>query len=84
MVTRSLCIPLREKNLQHVNALAIPNRNCLIGDNTELPDQPSCPDQMDPNSQVQSEPSESVPTATPRRSGMVIRPPRALKDYVLH
>lgn len=54
-------------------------------ENPDWPDQLSSPDNYhkDPNPQEQSEAMESVPTATPRRSGRVSRPLTALEDYVL-
>lgn len=72
-----------KRNLQHVKPLAIPDSGYSMGDNPDQPDKLSSPDHVDPNPQEQSEPMESVPTATPRCSGRVSRPPRALEDYVL-
>ena len=76
-----------KRNLQRVEPLAIPDTDYSTGDNPDRPDQPSSPDHVDPNPQ-QSEPTGSVYTASPRRSGRVSRPPRALEiqisDFIIN
>ena len=72
-----------KRNLQHLKLLAIPDSDYSTGDNPDQPDQLSSPDHVAPNPQEPSETMESVITATPRHSGRVSHPPRALEDYVL-
>ena len=72
-----------KRNLQHLKPLEIPESDYSTGDNPDQPDQLSSPDHVAPNPQEPSETMESVPTATPRHSGRVSHPPRALEDYVL-
>ena len=82
MVTRLFCSPLRE--LQHVKPLAIPDSDYSTRDNPDWPDQLLSPDiTWIPIQQEQWEAMEGVPTATPRHSGRVSQPLRALEDYEL-
>ena len=71
------------RNLQHVKPLETPDIDSSYESEPGPPDGTTSSEQRDCSPQEHA-PLEAVSTGTPRRSGRVSRPPRALADYVLY